>query len=249
MLPLSAGVVTQAAPKELCLAGECRPEWTWIALRGERVVGRAVFWAGPEDTEPLALDWLDCGSEIDVGEQLLAAAPFRVEYNIDVRPGWREQPDLRTEVETRLGVARAAGMHPLVERLVYLWTPADGLPERPGRLEFRPEPDDDVLFDALLCRIHTDTLDAHALQDISRGGLAAAAQSELDFMRWMPSPRAWWRLAYTDTGELAGITVPGRNYVTAIKAATDSTNHPMAASFARAGYPLAVERISLDWPS
>lgn len=267
---------------QLCAAGEYRPEWTWIAVRDGTVVGRAVYWAGPDDIEPLALDWLDFGTDTAVGAALLRAAPFRVEYSIDVRSSWRDEPDLRAAVSARLAAAHAAGMRPLTERLVYTWTPDDGLPERPGRLEFRSEQDDDVLFDVLR-RIHIDTLDQHAQQDIRRGGLDAAARSELEFMHWMPSLHQWWRLAYTPEGELVGIAVPGRNHagpvvgligvvpeqrghnysydllvecthilaeqsVTQIKAATDTTNRPMAASFARAGYPLKVERTTLDWP-
>lgn len=267
---------------KLCAAGECRPEWTWVALRDEQIVGRAVYWAGPNDTEPLALDWLDFGTDTAVGAALLRAAPFRVEYSIDLRPGWQDEPDLRAAVGARVAAAHAAGMRPLVERLVYRWTPDAGLPERPGRLRFLPEQDDDVLFDVLR-RIHVDSLDGHAQQNIRRGGLDAAARSELEFIRWMPSPSQWWRLAYTAGGELVGITVPGRNYVTPIvgfvgvvpeqrghnysyelliecthilaeegvtqiQAATDATNHPMAASFARAGYPISVERTTLAWP-
>lgn len=265
-----------------CAAGECRPEWTWIALREGRVVGRAAYFGGPHDPEPLALDWFDFGTDTAVGAALLRAAPFRVEYSLDLRPGWRDDPGVRAEVELRTAAARAAGMHPLVERLVYLWSPEDGLPERPGRLVFRPEQDDDVLFDVLR-RVEVGTLDGHAQQDIRRGGIDAAARSELQFMRWMPSPPEWWRLAYTPAGELVGLTVPGRNYatpvvgligvvpeqrghgygydllvectqilaeqgVTQIKAATDAGNQPMAASFARAGYPVSVERTTLDWP-
>jgi GNAT superfamily N-acetyltransferase len=212
---------------------------------------------------------------------LLRAAPFRVEYSLDLRPGWRDEPDLRAGVDVRITAARAAGMRPLVERLVYIWTPDDGLPERPGHLDFHPEQDDDVLFDVLR-RIHVGTLDGHAQQDIRRSGPEAAAHSELEFMRWMPSPPQWWRLAYTPGGELVGLTVPGRNYTTPIvaligvvpehrghnysydllvecthilaehgavqiKAATDAGNRPMASSFARAGYPITVERTTLDW--
>lgn len=265
-----------------CLAGQCRPEWTWVALRDGQVVGRAVYFGGPDDPQPFALDWFDFGADVCVGAALLSSAPFRVEYSLDLRPGWRDEPGLRAEVDLRTTAARAAGMQPLVERLVYLWTPEDGLPGRPGRLEFRSEQDDDVLFDVLR-RVHTDTLDAHASQDIERGGLEAAARSELEFMRWMPSPPEWWRLAYTPAGELVGLTVPGRNYATPIvglvgvvpeqrghgygydllvecthilaeqgatqiKAATDAGNHPMAAAFARAGYPISIERTTFDWP-
>jgi hypothetical protein len=35
--------------------GEYRPEWTWVALRGEAVVARAAWWAGPGDAAPTDL--------------------------------------------------------------------------------------------------------------------------------------------------------------------------------------------------
>ena len=40
--------------RELLTLGQCRPEWTWVALRGERVVARAAWWAGPRDDKPIA---------------------------------------------------------------------------------------------------------------------------------------------------------------------------------------------------
>lgn len=102
-------------------------------------------------------------------------------------------------------------MKPLVERYRYEWTPADGLPERPGRLVFREEPDDAVVLDVLR-RVHSRTLDAHALRTIEGpGGLEQAAQEELDFFNWCPSPRSWWQLAHTPDGALVGIQVPARN--------------------------------------
>jgi RimJ/RimL family protein N-acetyltransferase len=96
----------------------------------------------------------------------------------------------------------------------------------------------------------------------------------------MPSPRQWWRLAYTPGGDLVGLAAPCRNYqgpvigyiavvpeqrgrgyaydllaeatrllvaegADRIVAATDATNTPMAAAFARAGYPIAEHRIDL----
>jgi RimJ/RimL family protein N-acetyltransferase len=102
-------------------------------------------------------------------------------------------------------------MRPFVERLRYTWTPADPLVDKPNRLVFRPEPDDGVIFDALR-RIQHDTLDAHARRAIETGGVEAAAKEDMEFLQWMPSPREWWRLAYTTDGDLVGITVPGRNY-------------------------------------
>ncbi|WP_449342398.1 GNAT family N-acetyltransferase, partial [Streptomyces aurantiogriseus] len=96
------------------------------------------------------------------------------------------------------------------ERFLYRWTPECGLPERPGRLEFAPEPDDAVFFDALR-RIHSVTLDAHARKAIEKGGLDLAAQEELDFFRWCPSPREWWQVARTPAGDLAGLHIPAHN--------------------------------------
>ena len=192
--------------------GEYRPEWTWVALRDGVVVARAAWWGGPEDTEPLLLNYFDFAEgEDDAAAELLRRAPWSVEYELIVPPHWRETPEVRTAASARIAAAEAAGMKPLVERYRYEWTPADGLPERPGRLEFRAEPDDAVILEVLR-RVHSVTLDAHALQTIeSPGGLEQAAQEELDFFNWCPSPRAWWQLAYTLDGELAGIHVPARN--------------------------------------
>lgn len=193
----------------LCATGEYRPEWTWVASRGDRVVARAAWWAGPQDAEPITLDWFDFGADAEAGEALLRAAPFRAEYCL-LLPR-ESSPEVRSAADARVAVAERAGMRPLVERTRYTWTKTDGLPRSPGRLDFRPEPDDEVILDVLR-RVHHGTLDEHALRDIARGGLDAAARTDLEFLRWMPSPRAWWLLAYTPDGELVGLTVPGRNY-------------------------------------
>ncbi|MFD5387075.1 GNAT family N-acetyltransferase [Streptomyces sp. NPDC127074] len=260
--------------------GEYRPEWTWVALREGRVVARAAWWGGPEDTAPIALDWFDfADGEADAAAELLRTAPLHTEYSLLAPPGWREQPELRAAAQARIDAAVASGLTPLVERYRYEWTPECGLPERPGRLEFRPEPDDAAIEDALR-RIMPDTLDAHDRHAIERGGVDAAVRELMDILSWFPSPREWWRLAWTPEGELVGIQVPSRNpngpcvgYIgvvaeqrghgyaydllvecthdlveqgaTKIAAATDQPNLPMAAHFARAGYPVTQERIDL----
>ena len=259
--------------------GEYRPEWTWVALRDDRVVARAAWWGGPNDDKPVALDWFDF-TDPEAGLALLAAAPLQAEYCLVLPPGWREQPQVRAAAEARIQVAELAGMRPLVERLQYSWTPADGLPERPGRLRYRSEPDDDRILEVLR-RIQQGTLDAHARRTIRRDGIEAAAREDLEILHWMPGPRQWWKLAFTRDGELVGITVPTRNYaspvvgligvvpeqrghgygydllvecthllvaegVEEIVAATDTTNTPMAAAFARAGYPITQERVFLE---
>ncbi|MEU5947111.1 GNAT family N-acetyltransferase [Micromonospora sp. NPDC047465] len=276
------GLVGRAAFGEnysdMAADGQYRPEWSWVALRGDVVVARAAWWGGPDDVAPLALDWFDF-TDREAAVRLLRTAPLRAEYSLSVPPGWRDDPAVRAQAEARIEAATAAGMSVLVERYRYRWKPECGLPARPGRLEFRPEPDDAVILDVLR-RVGEESLDAHARHTAAEHGPDAAAQEELDLLRWLPSPRDWWRLAWTPEGELVGVTVPARNHsdpivgfvgvvpeqrghgyaydllveatnllveagVKEIVAATDQTNHPMAATFARAGYPIERERIDL----
>ncbi|MDQ0408082.1 GNAT family N-acetyltransferase [Streptomyces sp. NPDC000349] len=260
-----------------------RPDWKRVAQRDGTVVARAAWWGGPDDTEPVNVNWFDVAEgEEDAGAELLRTAPWQVELELNAPGTWHDDPALRAAVEARLTAAKAAGYVPLVERFLYRWTPECGLPARPGRLDFRPEPDDAVFLDALR-RIHSVTLDAHALREIEEHGLDRAAQAELDFFHWCPSPRAWWQVAYTAEGELAGIHIPahnpsgpcvafigvlpehrGRGYAydllvecthvlvergaEFVSAATDRGNHPMAANFAKAGYPVMRERIDFRPP-
>ncbi|MBK6013363.1 GNAT family N-acetyltransferase [Streptomyces sp. MBT53] len=188
-----------------------RPDWQRVALRDGTVVARAAWWGGPDDTEPLTIDCLDLiEGEEEAGAELLRSVPWRVDAELNLPPGWRDSPETRAAAEARFTALRAAGYELLVERFIYRWTPECGLPERPGRLDFAPEPDDAVFFDALR-RIHSVTLDAHAQRAIRQGGVEKAAQEEIDFFRWCPSPREWWQVARTPEGDLVGIHIPAHN--------------------------------------
>ncbi|MGG7573919.1 GNAT family N-acetyltransferase [Streptomyces sirii] len=189
--------------------GQYRPEWTWVALRDGVAVARAAWWAKPGDEKPIALDWFDF-TDAEAAVQLLRSAPLQAEYSLLLPPGWREQPDVRAAAEARMAAAEAAGLRKLVERYRYTWTSACPLPERTGRLEYRPEPDDDVIR-GVLRRIQEGSLDAHDLRDIEEHGRDGAVEELLGILTWMPSPRDWWRLAHTPAGEVAGIHVPARN--------------------------------------
>ncbi|MEV7280898.1 GNAT family N-acetyltransferase [Streptomyces sp. NPDC093111] len=260
-----------------------RPDWKRVALRDGEVVARGAWWGGPDDSEPVNINWFDVAEgEEEAGAELLRSAPWQVELEINLPGDWREKPDLRAGAEARFAAARAAGYEPLVERFLYRWTPERGLPERPGRLRFRAEPDDSVFLDALR-RIHSATLDAHALRAVEEGGVDQAAQEELDFFHWCPSPREWWQVAYTPEGEAAGIHIPAHNPsgptigfigvvpeqrghgyaydllaecthflveqgAEFVSGATDRGNFPMAANFAKAGYPVVRERVNFHLP-
>jgi GNAT superfamily N-acetyltransferase len=194
--------------------GQYRPEWTWVALRDNEVVARAAWWGGPSDDAPLALDWFDF-TDSDAAVDLLRTAPLHAEYNLKLPPAWRESPEVLAAAESRMAAATAAGLEFLVERYTYRWTPSCGIPDRPNRLEFRPEPDDAKILDVFR-RIHIGSLDAHVRRTIAESGLDAAAQEDLDYLRWMPAPREWWRLAYTPFGDLVGITAPTRHHTSAV---------------------------------
>ncbi|MFE7526387.1 GNAT family N-acetyltransferase [Kitasatospora sp. NPDC057542] len=256
-----------------------RPDWKRVALRDGEVVARGAWWGGPDDPEPVNINWFDVAEgEEEAGAELLRSAPWQVELEINLPGGWRDRTDLRAGAEARFAAARAAGYELLAERFLYRWTPERGLPERPARLRFSAEPDDTVFFDALR-RIHSATLDAHALKAVEEGGLGQAAQEELDFFHWCPSPREWWQVAHTPEGDLAGIHIPAHNPsgptigfigvvpeqrghgyaydllaecthflveqgAEFISGATDQANLPMAANFAKAGFPVVRERIN-----
>lgn len=206
------GLVGFAAAGQTYTQMRYRPEWSWIALRDDKVVARAAWWGAPDDAEPIALDWFDFADrDTDAAIALLRAAPFNTQYVLRVPPDFEQRPDVKHEATRRVDAAMAAGHVPLVDRYRYRWTTECGVPDRPGRLVFRPEPDDKVIFDVLREIAH-GTLDAHAVRDIERGGYDAAAQDDLDNLRWLPGERDWWRLAYTESGDLAGIVAPSRNH-------------------------------------
>ena len=191
--------------------GEYRPEWAWVALRDGKVVARAAWWGAPDDETPQALDWFDfADGEAATATRLLGAAPLHAEYDLLVPPGWRDVPAVRAAAQARIDAAEAAGMKVLVERFRYEWSAGLGLPDRPGRLEFRPEPDDGIVLDVLR-RIGHGSLDAHTRQAVREHGEEAAAQEEFDLLARLPSPRSWWRLAHTPDGRLVGVQVPALN--------------------------------------
>src|SRR5689334_6385135 len=59
-------------------AGRRRPEWMWIAVRGERLLARVAWWGRPEADRPSLLDIVDIddsgGDRVAVGVRLLRAA-------------------------------------------------------------------------------------------------------------------------------------------------------------------------------
>jgi ribosomal protein S18 acetylase RimI-like enzyme len=206
----------------LLASNQYRPEHTWVALEDGVVVARACFWAGREDKQPVSLDWLEAEPghrQVELGTMLLRTAHQtirnaggkRPDYHLFMPPGWRDDPALRAAGEARLATAQNAGMAPFVERFTYRWSAEqDGLPPRSERLAFRPADDAQVL--AVLRQLLVGTLDAHDRHAVALHGVERAAELQLEDLHWFPSPRDWWQLALTRSGDLVGLIIPARNY-------------------------------------
>lgn len=206
----------------LLATNEYRPEHTWVGIRDGVVVARACWWSGRDDTLPMALDWL----EAEPGPQQVAlavelwhvahrsmrnAAGARPDYHLFLPPDWRDQQDVRAAADARLEAARQAGLTRTLVRLNYRWlADRDGLPARSARLEFREASDDEMLV-ALRAALE-GSLDDDSRFKVAAHGYDEAAKLQLEELRWFPSPRDWWQLAYTRAGELVGLIVPARNF-------------------------------------
>ncbi|MEJ3744719.1 GNAT family N-acetyltransferase [Actinomycetes bacterium KLBMP 9797] len=196
-------------------AGRRRPEWMWMALRGERLVARVAWWGDPA---PEILDIFDADT-VDDGVRLLRTALRRVlpagatppEYLRYLPPDWRERPDSRLVVERLLDALSQLGGAPLVERLRFDWRPGTPIAAPSGRLRFRPVRDRAEML-ALMTSTLDGTLDAHSRDDLTRmtPPEAAAAHYDRELAEYR-SPRDWWRIATLPDGEPVGFVCPARN--------------------------------------
>ena len=194
--------------------GMYRPEWTWIAEDGDRVVGRALWWGPRGSAHPVALDCLDVdpvvGDRAAVAAELIRAAlatfPQPVQYAIKAAGGWHDDPATSAAVEWRRAAAHAAGLTREVERLQFEWTPADGIPTATGSLRFAEASDEEFL--AVFRRIAVGSLDAQTQANLAAKGVEATAREEMNFYLGAPGKREWWRIAYTQEGEVAGMAIP-----------------------------------------
>lgn len=195
-------------------SGRRRPSWMWVALEGERLVGRLAFWGRPDELEPLLVDVLDF-EEVEQGVALLETALAEIgtkpEYGRFIPPGWRDDPAERQLVEDRIAAVELLGGKLFVERLRLEWRPGTPLPEPDERLAFRPVAGRDELV-VMMTQVLEGTLDAHSLADLAHlsPAEAAAQQYEQEFAGYA-SPREWWRVATLPGGEPVGFVVAARN--------------------------------------
>lgn len=209
--------------------GRRRPEWMWVALRGDRLLARAAWWSRPGGDTPLVLDILDIddsisgpgrvNSRVDIGVRLLRTAMAATlpsaspppEYSRFVPPDWRGNAPTRQAVEDRMTVLERTGARLFVERLRLEWRPQSPVPEPAGRLVFRPMHDAEELV-ALMASVLDGTLDAHGRHDLTRMSAqeAAVRHYEGKLARYT-SPQEWWRIATLPQGERVGFVLPAHN--------------------------------------
>jgi RimJ/RimL family protein N-acetyltransferase len=200
-------------------AGRRRPEWMWVALRGDRLLARIAWWCRTGDDTPFLLDLFDFdGRDVDVGEELLRTAMAEVvpagtrppEYLRMVPPDWRDSA--RHEVEDRMGVLERTGATLFVERLRFEWRPGTPVPAPSERLVFRPVRDTEEIL-ALMTDVLDGTLDAHDRDALSRmSAREAAVRHHDDELAHYLSPRDWWRVATLPDGAPVGFVTPARNF-------------------------------------
>lgn len=199
-------------------AGRRRPEWMWVALRGDQLLARAAWWGRDGEDTPFLLDVLDLDST-DVGEELLRTAMAEVvpagrppEYVRMIPPDWRDDEASRRVVEDRMAVVERTGGTLFVERLRFEWRPGAPVPEPTGRLLFRPVRDTEELL-TLMTSVLEGTLDAHSRDDLARmSPREAAVRHYEDELAHYLSPREWWRVATLPDGDPVGFVTPARNH-------------------------------------
>ena len=200
-------------------AGRRRPEWLWLALRGDRVVARAGWWSRAGDQHPLLMDIFDIDGDIDYGVRLLKTALAVVvpagttppQYLRFLPADWREHQHTRQAVDDRMGVLQRAGAKLFVERLRLEWRPGTPVAELSGRLAFRPVRNPGELIE-LMTLVLDGTLDAHSRDDLTRMTRRQAARERYhDEFESYASPHEWWRIATLPDGEPVGFVIPAHN--------------------------------------
>lgn len=200
-------------------AGRRRPEWLWLALRGDRVVARAGWWSRAGDKHPLLMDIFDVDGDTDDGVRLLKTALPAVvpagatppEYGRFLPADWRDHAHTRQAVEDRMGALERVGATLFVERLRLEWRPGTPVAELSGRLTFRAVRNPGELIE-LMTLVLDGTLDAHSRDDLTRMTPSQAANEQYkNELERYASPREWWRIATLPDGEPVGFVIPAHN--------------------------------------
>lgn len=195
-----------------------RPEWSFLALRDGRPVGRALWWGLADASAPSTLDDLlvDPAEQdrvavavglLRAGEATLGQLP---EWIVDVAVDWHEDPAAVAAVAWRAEAARAVGLDRATERVSVVWDPATSGPPAPVPAGVRFRGGDDAEFLDLFARVAVGSLDAHTRGAVAELGARGAAAEDLAFYRSLPGRREDWRVAEDPHGVVLGFVLATR---------------------------------------
>jgi acetyltransferase (GNAT) family protein len=200
-------------------AGRRRTQWLWVALRGDRLVARAGWWARAGDEHPFLMDIFDVDGSPSDGLALLSQAlPAMTVPGASGPPEYlRFLPADGPFTGPWRTVLEESGARLLVERRRLEWQPRSPLPPSSGRLRFRPVNDDPKELIDLMTLVLDGTLDVHSRADLQRlSPLEVATEQYHDELIRYPSPRSWWRIAHLPSGDPVGFVIPARNDYNAV---------------------------------
>ena len=195
-----------------------RAEWSWIAERNGRAVGRALWWGSATKERPATLDCL-LVADTDDSPETIGAALIRaglesfgpgaaLEFKVDVDVDWVSDPAAVHAVRWRETAARDGGFRRTTERVSFARTEADPSPARSQRLLFSAAADDE--FRTMFARVAEGSLDAHTLDMVAREGVHALAADDLEFYLSLPGDRSAWQIATLRDGTAVGFVIPTR---------------------------------------
>jgi hypothetical protein len=205
--------------------GRRRLDWTWLAVRDGRLIGRLALWTPAAGGEPTQFDIFDLDDELSddeqraVGAALLDTARSEVISDLATPPefarylsaDWRERPAERRATEAVMSLLEASGARFVVERLRLEWKAEAGVPAADARLTFRDFESDDELLE-LTTRVLAGTLDAHSREQLGQASPSEVARGQYDEeFKLYTTPREWWRVALDASGETVGFVLPARN--------------------------------------
>lgn len=182
--------------------GGYRPETTWVALRGGRVVGRAAWVLPPGAVGDHWLERFDLDAEPEVGATLLRAAheafggPRR--YYAAMPAHWRRRPEALAVVRAPMAAARLAGLVEGRERVRCTWA-GTPLPATSGRYAFRPAASA-AEINALVARV----AEPEVLTGMEVARAVGGVDLATDPLAWLRGPVGDWRVALAG-GEPVGL--------------------------------------------
>ncbi|WIB59882.1 GNAT family N-acetyltransferase [Curtobacterium sp. MCLR17_007] len=196
-----------------------RPEWSFLAERDGRPIGRALWWGGSDAAKPSTLDDLIVDVSDDDERVAVAAGLIRAgaeafgtlpEWVVDVAVDWHDDPRAVAAVAWREQAARTAGLGRTTERVSVAWEPGTGLPaaRTDGDLTFRTG--DDAEFLDLFARVTVGSLDAHTRATVAELGAHGTAADDLEFYLTLPGRRQDWLVAEDADGLVVGFVLATR---------------------------------------